>query len=231
MDQQNSHQSDPQDSSAPRPRRGRPRKERPAETQPVSIYDELLIELVEKDYVLFAPKSKRGLKFDYPELSDKDKCPEFVGIRDAHMLFVWAWSCASSPFLTIEPKEKKIELCCRYAYPIDQWERKKREFTLRFPEDVSRGIEKMSRYNLAARVEEYVALRTARENYKHILAKDISKADSASQKEWAELSIIAQKGLAQQRDRAEGFGLGVEEAQNTLIQQAVDLLSMHHSRN
>lgn len=196
-----------------------------------SRYEEMLLDLVQKDYVLFAPKSKRGLKFDYPELADKDKSPEFVGVRENDMLFVWAWACASSPFVSIEPREKKMELCCRYAYPIEQWERKCKDYELHFPDDVSRALEKMAKYNVAARVEEYVALKIARDNYKHILAQDISKAAGWQQKEWADLSIIATKGLAVQRDRAEGFSLGVEEASNTLIQQAVDLLSMHHNRN
>jgi len=129
-----------------------------------SLHQDMLMDLVQKDYVLFAPKSSRGLKFDYPELSDKDKSPEFVGVRDTDMLFVWAWACASSPFVAIEPRAKKMELCCRYAYPIDQWERKTRDFDLHFPDDISRAIERMGKYNFAARVEEYVAIRIAREH-------------------------------------------------------------------
>jgi len=196
-----------------------------------SLHQDMLMDLVQKDYVLFAPKSSRGLKFDYPELADKDKSPEFVGVRDTDMLFVWAWACASSPFVAIEPRAKKMELCCRYAYPVDQWERKTRDFDLHFPDDISRAIERMGKYNFAARVEEYVAIRIARENYKHILAQDVSKAAGWQQKEWAELSIIAEKGMREQRNRIEGIGLGVEESANTLVQQAVDLLSLHHNRN
>lgn len=220
----NMEQSEPQ-LEVKQQRRTRPKKD---ESKIVDIYNDMMFDLVQKDYVLFAPKSDRGLKYDYPELDDKDRSPEFVGIGKYDMLFIWAWGCASSPFVSMDPREDKLRLCTAYAYPPEQVDRKIREYTIRFSEDVNRGIEKMFRYNKEARVEEYVAIKVARENYKHMLAKDISKATPYEQKEWAELSIIAQKGLAAQRDRVEGFGLGIEESQNTRIQQAVDVLSMHH---
>ncbi len=210
------------------PEEGPKRRTRKGASKITSTYDEMLLELVQKDYVLFAPKSTRGLKYDYPELDNKDRSPEFVGIGNYDMLFIWAWACASSPFLSIGSRETKLRLCCTYAYPMEHVQRKIKDYAIRFTEEVNRGVERMMRYNLQARVEEYVAIKIARDNYKHILAKDISKSPVWEQKEWAELSLIAQKGLAQQRDRVEGFGLGIEESQNTNIREAVDLLSMHH---
>ena len=216
-------------SSAPK-KRGRKAKD-DAESAVVSVYNDMMLELVQKDYVLFAPKSRRGLKYDYPELADKDKTPELVGVRDPDVLFSWAWACSSSPFIDIKPKEEKLRICCLYAYSDESAARKAKEYALTFPPEVERAIGKMASYSKEARVEEYVAIRIARENYKHMLAQDISMASVKEQREWAENSLIAQKGLAQQRDRVEGFSLGIEESHNTLIQQAVDLLSMHHSRN
>lgn len=230
---ENENSSLPESQPSPK-KRGRPRKSKAEDAElVVSVYNDMLLDLVQKDYVLFAPKSTRGLKLDYPELDDKERYPEFASLRQYDMLFVWAWACASSPFVNIAPHEEKLRLCCKYAYPVDRWEAKAREYALRFPEEngMVRAMQRMEHFSLGARVEEYVALRIARENYKMILAKDISLAPMYQQKEWADLSIIATKGLAQQRERAEGFGLGIEEAQNTLIQQAVDLLSMHHNRN
>lgn len=219
-----------QESFAPKKRGRKPKQEEP-EGSVISVYDEMMLELVKKDYVLFAPKSKHGLKHDYPELADKDKTPELVGVREPDVMFAWAWACASSPFVEIEPKGEKLRICCKYAYPEESASRKAKEYSLTFPSEVERAIGKMASYSKEARVEEYVAIRIARENYKHMLAQDISKASVKEQREWAENSIIAQKGLAQQRDRVEGFSLGIEESHNTLMQQAVDLLSMHHSRN
>ena len=219
-------------SATDKPKRGRTKKDKKEEDpKVVDLYADMMFDLVQKDYVLFAPKSTRGLKFDYPELASRERSAEFVDIGKYDMLFIWAWACSSSPFQNIEPREEKLRLCCMYAYPPDQCDRKAVAFKSFFPEEINRGIERMGRYSLAARVEEYVAIKIARENYKHILAQDISGSPVWAQKEWSEISLVAQKGLSQQRDRVEGFGLGVEEASNTLIGQAIDLLSMHHTQN
>lgn len=86
----------------------------------------------------------------------------------------------------------------------------------------------MGRYNLVARIEEYMALRIARNNYKMVLAQDITGAGPKARKEWLEQSLIAQRGMEEQRLRIEGGMLGIREAQDTLIQESVDLLSMYH---
>lgn len=197
-------------------------------TAPVSLYDTILEQMHEKEFVLFVPTTNRGLKHDYPELGDVDRSPEFMGIRKNDMDFVWAWACASSPFAEIEDRERKLKLCCRYAYPVEKEQQRLRDFAVRFPEDIATGIVKMGRYNKTARIEEYLALRTARNNYKMILAQDITGAGPKERKEWLEQSLIAQKGLDGQRERMEGGALGIREAKETLIQDAVDLLSLYH---
>lgn len=199
-----------------------------AGTGPVSLYDEILEQMHKKEFVLFVPTTRRGLKHDYPELGDVNRSPEFHGIGKDDMLFIWAWACASSPFVDLEDQEKKLKLCCRYAYPVEKERQRLRDFAVRFPEDVALGIVKMGRYNKTARIEEYLALRTARNNYKMVLAQDITSAGPKERKEWLEQSLIAQKGLEGQRERMEGGALGVREAKETLIQEAVDLLSLYH---
>lgn len=198
------------------------------EEQTTPLYDQLLEDMHEKEFVLFAPCSARGLKHDYPELGDVNRSPEFAGIGRDDMLFIWAWACVSSPYVNIEDKDRKLRLCCRYAYPFEKEDIKRNQFSLRFPEDIAHGISKMGKYNKVARIEEYLAIRIARDNYKHILAQDITKAGPKAKKEWLDQSIVAQKGLEEQRERVEGGMLGIREAKETMIGEAIDLLSMFH---
>lgn len=193
------------------------------------LQPEVILALVQKDYVLFAPKSSRGLKTDYPEL---DKTDEFRGIGKNDMLFIWSWSCVSSPFFAIESRDTKLNLCIQYAYPPEQHERKFKEYELRFSDsNMARAMEKMSRYNLAARVGEYMALKIARDNYTAILSQDVRTASPDEKEAWLKQSIIAQKGLAEQRGRLEGADLGIAEADETRIAEAIDILAMHHQQN
>jgi hypothetical protein len=193
------------------------------------LQPEVILALAQKDYVLFAPKSSRGLKADYPEL---DKADEFRGIGKYDMLFIWAWACMSSPFYAIDHRDTKLNLCVQYAYPPEQQERKYKEYEQRFTDsNMTRAMEKMGRYNLAARVGEYMALKIARDNYTAILSQDVRTASPDEKEAWLKQSIIAQKGLAEQRQRIEGADLGVAEADETRIAEAIDLLAMHHQQN
>lgn len=196
----------------------------------VSVYDQMLETMRDKEFVLFAPCSDRGLKHDYPELGDVKRSPEFDGIHKNDMLFAWAWACVTSPFQPIEDTEKKLRLCCKYAYPPDQYDGKRREYASRFPENLAAAIAKMGRYNFVARLEEYLSIRIARDNYKHIIAQDITKAQPWEKEDWLTHSILAQKGMAEQRERIEGGMLGIREARDTLHTEAVDLLSMYHEQ-
>jgi hypothetical protein len=118
---------------------------------PVStdIYTQTLLEMIDKEYVLFCKKTDRGLKMDYPELSEVE---EFKSMGNYDMLFTWAWACASSPFQRLD-KEDKLPLCIQYAYPKSQHSTKLQEFSKNIPDGLKRGIERMRRYSKEARVE------------------------------------------------------------------------------
>lgn len=213
---------------APKRKRGRTKKSE--ESGLVSVYDQMLEEMHTKEFVLFAPCSDRGLKHDYPELGDVKRSPEFDGVHKHDMLFAWAYACVTSPFQPIEDKEKKLRLCCKYAYPLETYEAKIIEYAVRFPENLAAAISKMGKYNLVARIEEYLAIRIARDNYKHIIAQDITQASPEERADWIAHSREAQKGMAEQRERIEGGMLGIKESKDTLHAEAVDLLSMYHEQ-
>jgi len=187
---------------------------------------EIIQAMVDKNYVLFAQKTTMGHKIDYPEL---DRDPSFRGLGKYDMRFIWAYSCASSPFLWIEDEDKRIKACVHYAFPERMRQAKTSEYTGSIPDNIRAGISKMEKYNLAARVEEYLVLRQARENVKYIIAQDITKADADERKAYLSQVKDAQSIMAEQRARIEGFDLGVSEAGETMHNEAVDVASIYHS--
>ena len=226
-----SFEEEPIESAPPKRKRNtRPKKEDAVESGLVSVYDQMLETMRDKTFVLFTPCSDRGLKHDYPELGDVKRSPEFDGVHKNDMTFAWAWACATSPLMPLEDKGKKLRLCCKFAYPLDTYEGKIREYATRFPENLAAAIAKMGKYNETARIEEYLSIRIARENYKHIIAQDITKAQPWEREDWLKHSIIAQEGMAAQRQIIEGGMLGIREASDTQHAEVVDLLSMYHEQ-
>jgi hypothetical protein len=124
----------------------------------------------------------------------------------------------------------KLGMCVDYAYPKEQRERKFNEWEKRFDSNINRAIEKMGRYSLAARVMEYVATKIARDNYTSILMQDIKSAGPDEKEAWLKQSIIAQKGLSEQRSRVEGYDLGISEKDETQMADAIDVLAMYHQQ-
>ena len=189
---------------------------------------EIIQALVDKNYVLFAQKTSMGHKIDYPELN---RDPSFKSIGKHDMRFIWAYSCASSPFLWIDDDEERIKACVHYAFPERMRKAKTHEFTNNIPDILRSGITKMEKYNLAARVEEYLVLRQARENVKYIIAQDITKADPDERKAYLSQVKDAQTIMAEQRTRIEGFDLGISEAGDTMHNEAVDVASIYMAMN
>ncbi len=187
---------------------------------------EIIASLVEKDYVLFARRSEHGLKVDYPELAAE---VSFKGLGKYDLAFVWAFACASSPFLFIEKRNERIAASVTYAFPPHLREAKTAEMTQRMPDTLLRAIAKMEKYNLSARVEEYVLMQKARSNIRHIIAQDVTKADMDERKLYLQQVKEAEGILAGQRTRIEGSDLGVAMSSETLYSEAVDVASIYHS--
>lgn len=103
-------------------------------------------------YLLFAPKSDRGLRVDYPELSRYD---ELKGLGRRELLFVWYYACKSSPYFNMDVKDPRlvVEKCLEASGLIFQDETKKAKFLARdFPEKISAAIKVMSSFEPSVRI-------------------------------------------------------------------------------
>jgi len=126
----------------------------------------------EEIQLLFAPKSPRALKFDYPELADY---PEF-NINKTDLLFVWYYACKSSPFFNDNMRERVvIEKCARTAGMLLKEEDKKEKFLSgNFTDKIQSAIETMLKFEPSARI---IARERAMKNYGDIVKMTSLKLD------------------------------------------------------
>ena len=101
-------------------------------------------------YMLFAPKSGRGLRVDYPELNEYQ---EFQGLKSVDMLFVWWFSCKSSPYFDLRKPEREIVQMCieKSKMWFDDDGKKERFLAQNFPEKISAAIALMKTFQPSVR--------------------------------------------------------------------------------
>lgn len=104
-----------------------------------------------EDLLLFAPKSSRGLKFDYPELS---QIAVLKDLRPQEILFVWYYACKSSPFYNSSMPEADIIKRCIDESGIYIGEGTKRANFLAgiFPDSIKEAIPIMNNFEPNLRI-------------------------------------------------------------------------------
>lgn len=101
--------------------------------------------------MLFAPKSHRGLKVDYPELNSYE---EFKSLRQAEMLFVWWYACKSSPYFDLDKPERDIvEMCLEKAkMRFDDPKTKEKFLSRDFPPKIDAAVKVMNTFEPSVRI-------------------------------------------------------------------------------
>jgi hypothetical protein len=119
----------------------------------------------EEIYLLFAPKSNRSLRFDYPELADYS---EFKALNKLDLLFVWYYACRSSPYFNDDSRERVvIDKCARAAGLVFNEEDKKEKFLSgNFSDKIQAAINVMLKFEPSARI---IARAQAMKNYNDIM--------------------------------------------------------------
>jgi hypothetical protein len=183
---------------------------------------QLMLDMLNNHLVLFAPRTAHGLKLDYPELKS---IPEFRDLGKYDMLFVWAMGCRSSPFTEIEDHKERIKWSVRFAYPEGDRRKRTSTFLNKLPDKISAAVTRMERFNLEARVTEYVLMKQIRDNIAVVSMQDISGMDDKARGEYFSQMKTTQALMADQRSRIEGMDLGISEEGETLYKEAVDVWS------
>lgn len=194
------------------------------------IYLDIVARMLTRDMVLYAPKSAKALKMEYPDLADYE---EFKPLNDHEMLFVWAWACETSPYKPY-PDTHKLDPCIDFAYPTEAMRKIKRADydRAKFPSHIHTAIAKMSAFNLTARIEELAFLLRLRENCKQTIAQDVSLMDEkAEERYWKNVSN-ARKEMIETRHVVEKGALGLSEEEETFVPKIKKgLIGLYHKNS
>jgi hypothetical protein len=180
--------------------------------------EQIIEQMLERRYLIFAPKNGKDLRVQYPELVEYAEFrPEAIKTHD--LLFVWWFRCSASPYYDMEDAEK-LEPCVRVAYPTEQQrESKLKEFKAQFPDNIKSAFKRMESFNLGARVENYLYTQRVRDNCKAMLAVDINTMDIEEQESWSKRAPAIWRLLEETSKTLEKGGFGVVESDNTIVDE------------
>lgn len=170
-------------------------------------------------YLIFAPKSIKDLRVQYPELMDY---PEFKShvIKMHDVMFVWWYACLCSPIIE-KPDDERMAEAVHISYPSSQQRSAKlMEFRDRMPENIKGAIKRMESFNTEARVDNYLQTRTVRENCKTMLSEDTSTMDSDQKDAWATRAPKLWKLLDETTKTLERGSFGVSLYEETILDEA-----------
>ncbi len=179
------------------------------------VSEQILLDLIKKDCVIYALKSAKQLKREYKELDDHQ---EFKSLTSQDLVFVWWFACRCSPAAEL-PEEKRVLVACDKAFTKSkqQAEARKAEYgTLSFPDPIKAAIKVMERFDPGGRISAMADELHLLSQMQHIMRKDISGADMAEVTEWMKAVASARKIRDEILTRIERGGMGVEESGNTL---------------
>lgn len=186
----------------------------------IDVGEDILVEMISKDQVVFAPKSAKELRRDYPELDDY---PDLKGLSPQELLFVWAWCCKTSPFLSIA-EEKRCGPCIEFAFKSPhQQESRKQAYGAgtggapSFPDEIKRAIRVMERFNPGLRIQMAADNLHLLEQCQKAIRRDITGASPEEIEDYMKTAQLARKLMVEiQRDIERG-NFGVEERENTML--------------
>lgn len=194
---------------------------------------QLYEDAIKAGLVVFAPRSLKNLRDQYPELGDRKKFPEFQNLSQADMMFCFLFRAACSPYADWEDKDK-LEPCVKLSYRSQQVRAAKLSewvvspktgdvsgFKMHFPP----ALAAMSRFNASARIIQYQAMMTLQRNCLQI----INNPKASSDKEYIGTAAAAMKALQEIRDIIEGGSFGVEQSSNTILASVMGSLADHRS--
>ena len=183
----------------------------------------------DETYLLFAPKSARGLKVDYPELSEFE---EFKSLRAWELLFVWYYACKSSPYFNLDWKERDVIKKCTEAakYRFDDEAKKEKFMSGNFPAKIETAIKQMQLFEPDARIQAKLLAQKMIEDIKkmtsleldergahpNFMNKDGDDLDIGKQQKYMDMLLKAQDKLGDMIAKAER-GWGVTKKNKTAI--------------
>lgn len=198
-------------------------------------------------YLMFAPLSGRGLKVDYPELSEYE---ELAVLRMNELLFVWYYACKTSPYFNDDKSSEReiVEKCLEASkLRFDDPAQKERYLSLNFPEKIQAAITVMNSFEPSVRilaklsavkamndVKKMVSIKLDENgNHPQFLNKD-GEIDSQKKKNHMSMILTSQKEMADLIARSErGYGITSKKASGNknLDEAGYTFMESYHENN
>lgn len=179
--------------------------------------EDVIRQMLEKDYVIFAPKSERDLRRDYPELWDYPEIKKLS--RSEEVLFCWYYAIRCSPLIEL-PDEKRFPAAvdCAFRSPARAEEVKKMYAPTgqapSLPEEWKAACRVFQRFNPGMRIQMAVDnLFALRECQKHI--RQENRGDQTDRQEYLKTLKTAREIMKDILQDMERGNYGVEERKNT----------------
>ena len=192
------------------------------------VRNQVMLSLLEKDYVVFAPKSNKDLKREYPELSDYR---EFTEITSTELLFVWYWASPSSPLAELA-EEKRLDPAIDRAFlNASQKEARKIEYAgMNFPSGIKAAIKRMEKFNPGMRVQIMVTKQHLFNECQTAILRKPNYGDPEEVETYLKTSAVASKLMSEIQKETEKGNLGVEESKETALKNLEGASAAFHKQ-
>lgn len=177
------------------------------------------------DFSLFAPKSERDIRNDYPELREVE---EFKKLSKSDMLFIWYYACEASPLAATKSDQKRAQVSIDYIRRINPnliTGKFEKYAILEFDYQMEAAINRMMKYRMGIRVRAKKMIDSILSNYEKIACVDINGAeflDKEGSKDFTKIKAYVDSsktmstnlpGLIEQAER--GFSVTEDEYQGS----------------
>ena len=191
--------------------------------------EEVIRQMLEKDYAVFAPKDERDLRRQYPELWDYSPIAKLK--NSSEVLFAWWYGCRSSPIIALVDEKRFVIAVDRSFKPGRAAEVKTQcaphGQAPELPNEWKAAVKTMQEFNPGMRIQMAVDnLFLFRECQRHIRQERSGiQKDREDYLKTAERAREIQEKILKSIEKGNS---GVEEKENTTLKNLEDVSSYFH---
>jgi hypothetical protein len=186
----------------------------------IDANEQVILDMASRRMTIFAPRSGKELKREYPELDDYQ---EFRGLSSEDLVFVWAWACPTSPFLEIV-EEKRCTPCIDFAFKRPHQNAARKQAygadtgtAPSFPDEIKNAIKRMEKFNPGLRIQMAVDNMHLLTQCQRAIRQDISGATPEEIEDYMKTAKIARQLMSDIHKDIERGNMGVDDVENTMM--------------
>jgi hypothetical protein len=192
--------------------------------------EKLYREALDKGLVVFAPKkTAKKLSEQYHDLGKHEAISALSGPEQK---FLWFFRAAHSPFAQMPDKEK-LGICIDISWDSEQVRTQKKEewrSLKKFDPRMTAAMERMSSYNVEARVKRYQSALILLDNCLEIVAQPIAAMSDEQKDKYIVRAKKAQEAIDAITESLEVGAYGVTQTSDTILPSLMGILKDERTR-